>query len=253
MALPAFRFKKFDIEQEGAAHPVGTDAVLLGSWTDISGVRQFLDIGAGTGVVSLMLAQRIAETNRRWRGCGVEIHPPSAVLARRNFQASPWAPHLEVRECAIQMLDGFPAGHFDLIVSNPPFFSETTQSPNATRNLGRHTASLSPVELLIAVKKWMSPGGRFCVILPAMEGYRLCELSVPMGLYWTHQVEVYGKSVKPLERLLLQFERNPYPVRRDKIILQEDGQRSGAFRGLTRDFYLADGAMVSPTRIIACS
>jgi tRNA1Val (adenine37-N6)-methyltransferase len=240
MALPAFRFKKFNLEQEGAAHPVGTDAVLLGAWADISGVRQFLDIGAGTGVVSLMMAQRLAGAGSEWQGCGVEIHANSAALARRNFQASPWAPNLEVRECAIQMLEGFPAGHFDLIVSNPPFFSETTQSPDTTRSLGRHTASLSPVELLTAVKKWMSPGGRFCVVLPAMEGYRLCELAVPMGLYWTHILEVYSKAGKPLERLLLQFERSPYPVQRDKIVLQEDGHRSAAFRALTRDFYLAD-------------
>ncbi|MCC7466011.1 MAG: methyltransferase [Saprospiraceae bacterium] len=240
MALPAFRFKKFEVVQEGAAHPVGTDAVLLGAWADISGAQQFLDIGAGTGVVSLMIAQRLAETCRHWRGCGVEIHASSAALARQNYQACPWAAQLELRECAVQLLDGCPAGHFDLIVSNPPFFSETTQSPDAARSLGRHSATLSPVELLRAVKKWMSPEGRFCVVLPAMEGYRLCELAVPMGLYWTQLVEVYGKADKPLERLLLQFERNPYPVRRDKIVLQEHGQRSEAFRALTKDFYLAD-------------
>jgi tRNA1Val (adenine37-N6)-methyltransferase len=240
MALPAFRFKKFEVVQEGAAHPVGTDAVLLGAWADISGGRQFLDIGAGTGVVSLMVAQRLAQTGSNWQGCGVEIHPSSAALARQNYQASPWANQLEVRECAIQELEGFAAGHFDLIVSNPPFFSETTQSPDATRSLGRHTATLSPVELLTAAKKWMSHKGRCCVVLPAMEGYKLCELAVPMGLYWTHLVEVYGKADKPLERLLVQFERNPYPVRRDKIVLQEHGQRSAAFRALTKDFYLAD-------------
>ncbi|HAD12816.1 MAG TPA: SAM-dependent methyltransferase, partial [Saprospirales bacterium] len=130
MALPAFRFKKFEVKQEGAVHPVGTDAVLLGSWADVSGVRQFLDIGTGTGVISLMIAQRLSETTGPlWQGIGVEMHYGSAELAAQNFAASPWASHLGVQTCAIQQLGGIASASFDLIISNPPFFSESTVSP----------------------------------------------------------------------------------------------------------------------------
>jgi tRNA1Val (adenine37-N6)-methyltransferase len=239
MALPAFRFKKFEVKQEGAVHPVGTDAVLLGSWADVSGVRQFLDIGTGTGVISLITAQRLSDAGAQWQGIGVEMHQESAELARENFAASPWASHLGVQTCAIQHLSGIAPASFDLVISNPPFFSETTVSPDATRSLGRHTASLSPVDLLLAVQKWMSPEGRCCLILPAQEGYRLCELAVPMGLYWTKIVEVHAKSEKPVERLLIQLERNPYPIQRQKMFLHLAGQLSEAFRMLTRNFYLA--------------
>ncbi len=194
MPLPAFRFKKFSVEQNGAAHPVGTDAVLLGAWADVNGATRFLDIGTGTGVVALMLAQRLyssgdfsrSNTARKtskpsgaessvpnWAGVGVEIHPVSAALARGNFAASPWAGKLDVWEGSIQNfakkvglqalaelpesleLSGSLLSYkpFGLIVSNPPFFSELTISPDETRRLGRHTASLSPGDLLEAVVK----------------------------------------------------------------------------------------------------
>ncbi|MBN8679712.1 MAG: methyltransferase [Chitinophagales bacterium] len=239
MALAAFQFKKFEVAQQGAAHPVGTDAVLLGAWADVAGVSRFLDIGTGTGVVALMAAQRLAANTAHWEGYGVDIHPASIALARQNFEKSAWAAHLKGVESPVQQLKGPLPASFDLILSNPPFFSETTTSPDKTRSLGRHTASLTPQELLTAALTWLHPQGRFCVVLPAQEGYRLCELAVPMGLYWTKIVEVHSKPEKPLERLLIQLESTPYPISRERVCLQEGAQRSEWFRNLTADFYLA--------------
>ena len=259
MRLSAFHFKKFSVEQNGAAHPVGTDAVLLGSWADVRGAKRFLDIGTGTGVIALMLAQRIEVINSiasNSTGMAVEIHPASAALARNNFTASPWANQLDVWTGSVQefasankfLLPAEPSENwmhpdmtFDLIVSNPPFFSDLTVSLDKSRSLGRHTATLSPDDLLACVAQLLSPNGKFCTILPVREGYRLCEFAVPLGLYWTRITEVSSRSGKPVERLLLQFERSPFGFQKENICLYADekGQEySQAFQSMTRDFYL---------------
>ncbi len=288
MPLPAFRFKKFKVEQDGAAHPVGTDAVLLGAWVDVQGTTSFLDIGTGTGVIALMLAQRLessgdfsrSNTTDPWAGVGVELHPGSAALARENFASSPWAAQLEVFEGPIQQFSQGESiyftqafdqttGHFfrvprlykfqklgksnsetmsnslafDLIVSNPPFFSERTVSPDKTRSLGRHTATLSPEDLLSAVKNLLAPKGKFCAILPEQEGRRLCELAVQQGVYWTRITEVRSRPGKPVERLLLQFEKSPFGFEREEICIyagEVGGTYSDEFRRMTGAFYLAD-------------
>jgi len=253
MSLPAFRFKKFKVAQEGAAQPVGTDAVLLGAWTDVLGARRFLDIGAGTGVVALMLAQRLDPSGSNlnhskakdpgWNGIAVEIHPPSAALASGNFADSPWASQLEVWEGSIQEFTiNRPKSSFDLIVSNPPFFSELTTSPNKERSLGRHTATLSPGDLLACVSQLLAPKGKFCAIMPALEGRRLCELAVPLGLYWTAITEVRSRPGKQVERLLIQFEKSPYTFQQEEFSIyagKTGDEYAQEFREMTRDFYLA--------------
>ena len=274
MASSPFRFKKFEVAQHGAAHPVGTDSVLLGAWADVSGARTVLDIGTGTGVVALMVAQRAqgnVQCPTRNVQCpsralllgdqqylkpeshldighflldighfiALEIHPPSAALARRNFAASPWAERLQVLEMSVQDFAQSADNQFDLIVSNPPFFSERTVSPDPTRRLGRHTATLPPDDLLEAVARLLAPKGKFCVVLPALEGQRLCEMAVPLGLYWTKITQVRSRPEKPVERWLIQFERDPYPFERAELLIYEQGERySAAFRELTGEFYL---------------
>lgn len=241
MASLPFRFKKFEVEQHGAAHPVGTDAVLLGAWADVQGARRILDIGTGTGVVALMLMQKIATGERPELGSllALDIHPPSVALAARNFATSPWADRLRAVEMPVQDFAQQTEEQFDLIVSNPPFFSERTVSPDPERRLGRHTASLPPEDLLEAVQRLLALRGRFCAVLPAAEAQRLCELAVPMGLYWTKIVQVRPRPDKPVERWLMQFERDPYSLEQTELLLAErDGVRSAAFEALTREFYL---------------
>jgi tRNA1Val (adenine37-N6)-methyltransferase len=234
MASQAFHFKKFSIGQEGAAHPVGTDGVLLGAWAEVENCRRILDIGTGTGLVALMLAQRSAA-----RITGVEIHPNSAELARRNFSASPWAERLELIEDAIQNFAQQTDLQFDLIVSNPPFFSETTASPDAARRLGRHTASLPPSELLDVSIKLLAENGRLCVILPTKEGKQFCELAALNGLYCTEKVELRTRPTKPLERLLLRFEKNPHHFEKKRLnVYAAEGGYSAEFQRLTKEFYL---------------
>ncbi len=246
MPLPAFRFKKFSVAQDGAAHPVGTDAVLLGAWADVRAVKHFLDIGTGTGVVALMLAQRMDQfsnqVNPNWAGIGVELHPASAALSQGNFTNSPWREQLKIWEGSVQEFAQIVEDQYDLIVSNPPFFSELTISPNKTRSLGRHTATLSPGDLLAAVHKLLAPHGKFCAVLPEREGRRLCELAVQNGLYWTRIAEVRSRPGKPVERLLLQFEKSPLGFELEEICLY--GGKTGMaysaeFQEMSSAFYLA--------------
>ncbi|MCC6281863.1 MAG: methyltransferase [Saprospiraceae bacterium] len=238
MASSEFHFKRCSIAQDGVTQQVGTDAVLLGAWANVAEAHRMLDIGTGTGVIALMLAQRTENIPQVWIDA-VEIHPASAACAGLNFAASPWSDRLRVWEMSVQEFAQNAEHQFDLIVSNPPFFSETTRAPDETRRLGRHTATLPPGEMLAAVRRLLAPGGRFVVVLPVQEGLRLCELSVPNGLYWTRILEVRARRDKPVERLLIQFEKNPYNFQRTSLLIYEEGLRySNEYQELTKDFYL---------------
>lgn len=233
---PDFHFKSFSVSQKGAVHPVGTDAVLLGAWAPAQGLRRFLDIGTGTGVIALMMAQRTDA-----EGVGVELHAVSAALARSNFDASPWASRLSVWQGSIQDYAAEAGGQFDLIVSNPPFFSETTVSPNAERSLGRHTDTLPPTDFLKAVSRLLAPEGKCCLILPEKEGRKWCEMAVTQGLYWTVLTEVGSRPGKAVERLLICLEKTPYGFKSDRINVyaaEKGDELSPEYREMTQDFYL---------------
>lgn len=232
---PPFRFKRFAVEQASAAHPVGTDGVLLGAWADVYEVKNILDIGTGTGLVALMLAQR----NPAAQILGVEIHPPSAASAARNFANSDWSARLSVAGQSVQDFAQSVDCQFDAIVSNPPFFSENVVSPVAERQVTRHFGSLPPGDLLAAVQKLLAPGGRFSAILPKKEGQFLCELAAVQGLFFSKILEIRSRPEKPVERVLLEFRREPPFLERAELMIQAtDGSFSDEFQRLTGAFYL---------------
>ena len=238
MASPPFRFKKFLVEQQGAAHPVGTDGVLLGTWADISGATRMLDIGTGTGLVALMLAQR-TEHLPDVQITGIELDQDSFLCAQQNFAASPWAGRLAAVGQSVQDFAQNAAGRYDLIVSNPPFFTETVVSPDKKRQLSRAARSLTPGDLLDAVDRLLSPQGKFCAILPPVEGRRLCEWGAMCGLYSTWETQVFARMGKPYERLLLLLQRDPFPMYRSRLYIYEKEEVwSEGFKALTSAFYL---------------
>lgn len=213
---------------------VGTDGVLLGAWAEVRpDDRRMLDIGTGTGVIALMLAQRSAA-----RIEAVDIDPDCAEQAAGNFAASPWSGRLEARCLPIQ--EYAPDGRFDLIVSNPPYYVGSLHSPDQGRNRARHADSLPFGELVRAVVRLLADGGRFALILPPdeMRLFRSAALGRLFPLRWT---EVCSTPRRGVRRVLAEFCAQPVPPPEvGRLIIQEGGPDSytGEYRRLTGDFYL---------------
>lgn len=233
-----FAFKQFRIQHARSAMKVGTDGVLLGAWADVEGVQSALDIGAGSGLIAIMLAQRAAAAHVD----AVEIDEAAAAEAAENMLASPFGDRLRCFPLPIQdYMPLPPIKQYDLLVSNPPFFSGGVLSFNESRKVVRHTVKLPHNELLLAVQRLLAPQGRFCLILPLIEGLRFEELALQYGLHVSRRCTVHPREGQPANRLLLQFTiGKPADVVEEKLaIYQEDSQSwTDAYRSLTKDFYL---------------
>lgn len=200
-----FRFKQFAVRQDRCPMKVGTDGVLLGAWAEVRpGDRRMLDVGTGTGLIALMLAQRSAA----WI-TAVDIDVECATQAAENFAASPWADRLDAVSVAVQRYD--PVEKFDLIVSNPPYYVDSLLSPDEGRNTARHAAGLPFGELAAAVVRLLSPGGRFALVLPPVEMQRF--RSAALGrLYPVRWTEVCSTPRRGVRRILAEFCTTPVPA-----------------------------------------
>lgn len=216
---------------------VGTDGVLLGAWSDTTGSANILDIGTGTGLIAIMLAQRAVNATIH----AVEIDEEAAEQATENMKNAPWASNLICFHTSIQDFAKQTRQRYDLIVSNPPFFSGGTFSSSQDKTSVRHTIKLPHGDLLSAIRSLLAPDGRFCMILPQMEGLRFREMADNYGIFCSKMVEVVPKPGKQVERLLLQFELNNKPVQQSQLVIRDgDGPDdwSEAFRQLTGSYYL---------------
>ena len=231
-----FQFKQFAVDQRSSAMKVGTDGVLLGAWVDASGAQGILDIGTGTGVIAIMLAQR----NATAEVVGVEIDQKAGEEAQRNMQSSPFADRLQIVNQAIQDFSWNTANQFDLIVSNPPFFSGGTLSYAGDRNLVRHTAKLSHGDLINSVKRLLAPKGSFSLILPYIEGLRFLELAKRARLFPVRITEVFPRRSGKANRLLVSLSREETTPLKDQLWIREETSEeyTPEYKELTRDFYL---------------
>ncbi len=231
-----FRFKQFELKQDQCAMKIGTDGVLLGAWADAAGVDRILDIGTGTGLIAIMMAQRNVDANIH----AVEIEEAAFDQAKKNMEESPWKDRLEVFHTSIQDFARSSRTKYDLIISNPPFFSGGTFSQDQDRNNVRHTVKLPNGDLLSATRSLLSQEGRFCVILPYIEGLRFKQMAERYHLFCTKMVEVKPKKEKGVERLLLQFERTQRPLEESELIIQREKRNdyTDDYVDLTKEFYL---------------
>lgn len=239
-AIKPFVFKQFTVEQDRCTMQVGTDGVLLGAWAPIGTANTILDIGTGTGLIAIMMAQRCEAGLIH----AVEIDEAAYQQAKENMEKAPWADRLHAHLGAIQdfeLPEDIKEG-FDLIVSNPPFFSGGTFSFNQDRNSVRHTVKLPHNDLLRAVRRLLHSRGRFATILPLLEGLRFRELAESYHLYCTQMIEVQPKPSRSAERLLLVFEKEAKAIpghTSTLVLMQEDDiHRTEAYRSLTEAFYL---------------
>ena len=190
-----FRFKQFAVRQDRCPMKVGTDGVLLGAWAPVlPSDRRVLDIGTGTGLIALMMAQRMPQA----RIAGVDIDDVSQ--ARENADASPWGARLEFHRCPVQEFAA--GGAFDLIVSNPPYFVGSLTCPDAGRTAARHAVHLPFEALRDAVLRLLAPGGRFALILPSSEAERFLAVCRD-ALTLVHRTDVRTTPCREAKRALL--------------------------------------------------
>lgn len=231
-----FKFKQFEIRQDKCSMKIGTDGVLLGAWVDVEGAEHILDIGTGSGVIGIMLGQRNTYAHIH----GVEIDELSFEQTQENMAKCPWADRLSAFHTSVQDFAKARKGPYDLIVSNPPFFSGGTFSFKQDRNSVRHTVKLPHGDLLSAVRTLLSEKGRFALVLPLIEGLRFKELAERYSLYCHRITEVKPKVEKPIERLLMEFGRAPKDLKKDELIIQYEGRNEWTeeYIALTKAFYL---------------
>lgn len=230
-----FQFKQFTVHQDQCAMKVGTDGVLLGAWTALlNAPRTVLDIGAGTGLIALMLAQRFPEADIE----ALEIDGAAYEQCVDNFEASPWADRLFCYHAGLDEFTNEMEGGYDLIVSNPPFYAENVSSGNAQRDHARQNQSLPFDELLQGAAGLLAPEGRFNVIIPHKEEAAFRELAQEFRLYASRICHVRGHAKAPIKRSLLEFGFGKGTVEESELVI-EKGRHvyTDAYIALTKEFY----------------
>jgi tRNA1Val (adenine37-N6)-methyltransferase len=236
----SFRFKQFAVQQERCAMKVCTDACVLGAWAEIgeaatqSTPLRLLDIGTGTGLLALMLAQRYPQLVID----AVELDGAAAEQARENVAASPFAERIRVQQEAIQ--DFRPEVLYDHIVTNPPFFQSDLRSPDAGVNRAHHAESLSLAELLVAVERLLRPEGTWQVLLPVAEGNLLGQLAAERGWVPTRQLLLtHQPGHRPFRQLTTYGRAAATYAPEELFIYENEGKTySPDFRELLKDYYL---------------
>ena len=230
-----FYFKQFKVEDGRSTMKVGTDAVLLGAFADVGEAEQILEIGTGCGVISLILAQR---SNAQIDA--IDIDEESVKQARENAGNSPWNDRINIIHSSLQDFVKHSERKYDLLVSNPPFFSNALKSPNEKRNISRHNDLLSYEELIIGSSGLMSAGGSLWVVLPAKESVAFIDIAVKSGLFLHFKVKVISKAKKECHRVLIQFKNTPSEKVKEKslAIKNADNSYSMEYIELTKEFYI---------------
>lgn len=234
MGKTHFDFKQFSIRHEKCAMKVGTDGVLLGAWTTIGpDVRRILDVGTGSGLIAVMLAQRCDADIM-----GIDIDADAVEQARENGGDTPWAARLSFE---LQDACSFvPEQPFDLIVSNPPYYANDLQCPEAKRNNARHSHALPLEQLATNAARWLRQGGALNVVLPATTADAFIQTAWECGLNLYKRCQVYSLPDTPPKRSLLGFRNGPatYPATERLLIRDGDGHYTEEYRMLTGEYYL---------------
>lgn len=242
MAGETFRFRKFQVKHNSSSMRVGTDAVLLGAWAGDGGekvhlYRSVLDVGCGCGVIALMAAQRFPNAKVH----GIDIDASSVMEATENARQSIFSDRVEFSNVDVRMLAVEPSHErYDLILCNPPYYTEDTLPPDKRRSMARNTLHLSFEDLIKSVCLLMSEDGVFALIIPMQARDFFVSEALVNGLHIRRECRVKTVSRKTPKRVLLEFGFQVYDyVKYEELILQDaDGERSADYSLLCKDFYL---------------
>ena len=235
--MSKFQFKQFSLEQDKCAMKIGTDGVLLGAWTPIeNNPNSVLDIGTGTGIIALMLAQRSSANQID----ALEIDDKAYEQATNNFENSPWNDRLFCFHAALDEFVEEPEDQYDLIVSNPPFYTEDYKSENEQRDLARFSDAMPFEDLIEAAALLLSENGIFSVIIPFKEEPTFLALAKEFELYPIKITRVKGTPTTETKRSLLAFCRNQNQrFILDELIIETSRHiYTPEYNELTKDFYL---------------
>jgi len=212
---------------------VGTDGVLLGAWANVAKAKRILDVGTGTGVIALILAQRSLPTAHI---DAIDIAEDAFDLATENVLQAPWPDKVAVHQKSFQNFNALP---YDMIVSNPPYFNKSYKPPKALRTQARHTDTLSHEVLLQNAKRLLASDGNLNLILPEAEGNQLLAHAIETGWSCSRLCRFRSRKEKPVERLLIEFQFTPSETIEEELTLYENGETwSTGYQNLTHELYL---------------
>lgn len=233
----SFKFKQFSVEQDRTAMKIGTDGVLLGAWSPIpENTFSVLDIGTGTGIIALMIAQRSAAEQID----AIEIDEDAYEQATENFEASLWSDRLFCYHAGLDELIEEPEDEYDLIISNPPFYTENYKTEDSQRDLARFEDAM-PFEILVeAADLLLSENGTFSVIIPFKEEDSFLALAKEFELYPMKMTRVKGTPTSEIKRSLLALKRvETLEIEIDELIIETERHvYTSEYIALTKEFYL---------------
>lgn len=234
MSNPYFKFKQFTVWHDKCAMKVGTDGVLLGAWASVCDAHRILDVGTGTGLVALMLAQRSLSSAVI---VALEIDEIAAMQATENVNHSPWKDRMEVVWADFRSYQS--AEKFDVIVSNPPYFVDSLECPDRQRRVARHNDSLTYEELLEGVSGLLAPSGTFTIVIPMDVAERVKAIAATRKMYAVRQLNVITKPGSPPKRALIVFSfSNQECVVEELFTEVARHQYSEEYIELVREYYL---------------
>lgn len=235
MANTYFKFKKFIIHQEKAAMKIGTDGVLLGAWADCNTKERILDIGTGTGLIAIMMAQRFKNIVD-----AVEIDEDSYFQAKENITGCQWSERINVYKLSFQKYAKIANHKYGCVVCNPPFFIDSLKTADDSRNLARHNDQLSFTDLLEGANDLMVEEGVFNIILPYLESAMFIAEAANYGLFCIRKMNILPVPGAKVKRVMMSFSKKEKPLIEESIVIEnfKRHEYSDEYKNLTKDFYL---------------
>jgi tRNA1Val (adenine37-N6)-methyltransferase len=234
MSNDFFKFKQFTVKQDKTAMKVGIDSVLLGSWVSPNGVEtNVLDIGTGSGLLALMMAQKIPAA----KIVACEIDETACEQASENILSSAWSERITLFNADIRTFTHNPKS-FDLIICNPPYFDKSLKSHDGKRNFARHNDSLPLSGLIDCVHRLLHDNGRFVLIVPENQAGTVVELAGAKKLFPAKRLNIKSTATKPVSRVILELSYTLQPPEETLLIIRTGDSYSDEYKAITKDFYL---------------